>query len=234
VELRAKKADTDAKLGLAWFAFAHDPPGDVDRWFAAVALDRCTDGERALLRVRPDDALSPVPDPRWHLFVASPSAVAVETRAVSGDECRAALASAPSADAWLAARLARPPEPFQDPRLGGAVLGQDPFPKRRLQMTLEQASALLLAAREGRRTGEAIDFALDRLPANGELARWTAGSDAYGPYDVLATERPRLREAVRRDPAVGAHVRARPAPSSGNEHVARWLAELRAAAGRGP
>lgn len=230
VEVRALKGETDARLGELWQALAMDEPEKTaGRWFQGMTLEHCGDGERVLFRLRPVVPLDPPIDPRWHLFVAAPSAIAVDPHAVVGDTCHDALAAAPSVDAWLVAALQRPVQAFPPVKLGGAVLGQPAFPSERFERAMTRVSPFVLAAREGRRSAEAIDFALDRLPAYDELVRWRQGRDSYGPFDVLSTERDRLREAVRRDAALRAHVFDR-APPAGPPEVVAWDQALRAAA----
>jgi len=234
VEARARKQHTDARLGELWQAPVRSGGQQTaDRWYRSLRLEHCGDGERLLWRLRASIPLDPPLDPRWHLVVASPSVVAVQTQAVTADSCRAALAQAPSVDAWLVAALRQRVERFPTVMLGGAVLGQPEFPSDRQQRATLRISPFLLAAREGRRPAEAIDFALDRLPVYSELVRWKRGRDVSGPFDVLSTERERLVEAVRRDASVGARILEREPPTEPDE-VARWFQQLRAAASPSP
>lgn len=222
VEVRAEKLQTHALLGSPLFLVLGSREA-ADAMVDGLAVEHCGDGERVLLRLVAKDS-----DPRWHLFVLSPNAVALQTRALSADTCAAALAAAPAVDDWLRARLTTPVAAYPEVPLVGAVLGQDPSPKARAQMALARVSPLMLAVRERRASVASVDFMLDRLGDFSELLQWKPGSDAYGDYDVLAFERQALEDRLRDDPALLEHVRTRAAPAS--PVAAAWLAQLKSTA----
>ena len=226
VAVRARHGALNVELGTLWSQLWGNE-GPAAETLAAVSAQICADGERILLRLEVPHAPQ---DPRWHLLVASPEVLAVETRAATGASCTAAWAAVPPVEAWLRTRLATPIPDFVEVRLGGALADQETFPKRRFQLAMERATPFYFAVRNGRLLPEALDFFVDRLPAFDELAHWgQAGSDFYGPYDPFIKERAVL-EAEARKPVMAAHLRTRPppVPSAYRPEILTWYAGLRA------